>query len=121
MDHSSLFFYALEKRRGAKKHVTCLLAEDGTSLTDLEEMRGRARAFYLLLRFWLHFSPHLFLFAHPIRGPTKSRDLLVNLLLALAKVSIYKTRRRTLDEGVLCDCGAYFRSSLVSRVQAEFH
>ncbi|KAG6933922.1 hypothetical protein G0U57_018056 [Chelydra serpentina] len=53
----------------------------------------------LLLRFWLHFSPHLFLFAHPVRGPTKSRDLLVNLLLALAKVSIYKTRRRMLDEG----------------------
>ncbi|CAM2117276.1 unnamed protein product [Caretta caretta] len=30
MDCSSLFFYALEKMRGAKKHVTCLLAEDGT-------------------------------------------------------------------------------------------
>ncbi|CAM2111921.1 unnamed protein product [Caretta caretta] len=29
MDHSSRFFYALEKTRGAKKHVTCLLAEDG--------------------------------------------------------------------------------------------
>ncbi|CAM5107910.1 unnamed protein product [Eretmochelys imbricata] len=76
----------------------------------------------LLLRFWLHFSPHLFLFAHPIRGPTKLRDLLVSLLLALAKVSIYNTRRRRmLDEGVLCDCGAYFHSSLVSRIRAEFH
>ncbi|CAM2118848.1 unnamed protein product [Caretta caretta] len=30
MDHGSHFFYALEKKRGAKKHVTCLLAEDGT-------------------------------------------------------------------------------------------
>ncbi|CAM4639620.1 unnamed protein product [Lepidochelys kempii] len=30
MDHSSRFFYALEKMRGAKKHVTYLLAEDGT-------------------------------------------------------------------------------------------
>ncbi|CAM2120301.1 unnamed protein product [Caretta caretta] len=30
MDHGSRFFYGLEKRRGAKKHVTCLLAEDGT-------------------------------------------------------------------------------------------
>ncbi|CAM2120245.1 unnamed protein product [Caretta caretta] len=30
MDHGSRFFYALEKMRGAKKHVTCLLAEDGT-------------------------------------------------------------------------------------------
>ncbi|CAM2112986.1 unnamed protein product [Caretta caretta] len=34
MDRGSRFFYALEKTRGAKKHVTCLLAEDGTPLTD---------------------------------------------------------------------------------------
>ncbi|KAG6926333.1 hypothetical protein G0U57_012244, partial [Chelydra serpentina] len=48
-DRGSRFFYALEKRRGAKQHVTCLLAEDGTPLTDREEMRGRARAFYASL------------------------------------------------------------------------
>ncbi|CAM2102543.1 unnamed protein product [Caretta caretta] len=30
MDCGSHFFYALEKMRGAKKHVTCLLTEDGT-------------------------------------------------------------------------------------------
>ncbi|CAM2113113.1 unnamed protein product [Caretta caretta] len=42
MDHGSHFFYALEKTRGAKKHVTCLLAEDGTLLTELVEMCGRA-------------------------------------------------------------------------------
>ncbi|CAM2111072.1 unnamed protein product [Caretta caretta] len=30
MDHGSHFFYALEKRRGAKKYVSCLLAEEGT-------------------------------------------------------------------------------------------
>ncbi|CAM2111752.1 unnamed protein product [Caretta caretta] len=30
MDHGSHFFYALEKRRGAKKHISCLLAEDST-------------------------------------------------------------------------------------------
>ncbi|CAM2117172.1 unnamed protein product [Caretta caretta] len=47
MDHGPRFFYALEKKRGAKKHITCLLAEDGTPLTDLEEMHGRARAFYM--------------------------------------------------------------------------
>ncbi|CAM2096331.1 unnamed protein product [Caretta caretta] len=52
MDHGSRFFYALEKMRGAKKHVTCLLAEDGTPLTDPEEMCGRARDFYTSL-----FSP----------------------------------------------------------------
>ncbi|CAM5165619.1 unnamed protein product [Eretmochelys imbricata] len=52
MDRSSRFFYALEKTRGAKKHVTCLLVEDGTPLTDPEEMCGRARDFYTSL-----FSP----------------------------------------------------------------
>ncbi|CAM2105878.1 unnamed protein product [Caretta caretta] len=52
MDCGSRFFYALEKTRGAKKHVTCLLAEDGTPLTDPEEMCGRARDFYTSL-----FSP----------------------------------------------------------------
>ncbi|CAM2104850.1 unnamed protein product [Caretta caretta] len=52
MDRGSHFFYALEKMRGAKKHVTCLLAEDGTPLTDPEEMCGRARDFYTSL-----FSP----------------------------------------------------------------
>ncbi|CAM4643015.1 unnamed protein product [Caretta caretta] len=45
MDRGSRFFYALEKTRRAKKHVTCLLAEDGTPLTDPEEMCGRARDF----------------------------------------------------------------------------
>ncbi|CAM2098442.1 unnamed protein product [Caretta caretta] len=52
MDCGSCFFCALEKNMGAKKHVTCLLAEDGAPLTDLEEMCGRARAFYAAL-----FSP----------------------------------------------------------------
>ncbi|CAM2105920.1 unnamed protein product [Caretta caretta] len=52
MDRGSRFFYALEKRRGAKKHITCHLAEDGTPLTELAEMCGRARAFYASL-----FSP----------------------------------------------------------------
>ncbi|CAM4410794.1 unnamed protein product [Lepidochelys kempii] len=59
----------------------------------------------LLLCFWLHFSPHLFIYALPI---TKSQDLLVNLLLALAKTAIYKTRERRLADGVSCDCGAVF-------------
>ncbi|CAM2106010.1 unnamed protein product [Caretta caretta] len=54
MDHGSCFFYALDKMRGAKKHVTCLLAEDCTPLTELVEMCGRARAFYASL-----FSPDL--------------------------------------------------------------
>ncbi|CAM2118508.1 unnamed protein product [Caretta caretta] len=46
MDRGSCFFYALEKRRGAKKHVTCLLAEGSTPITDPAEMCGRARTFY---------------------------------------------------------------------------
>ncbi|CAM2096196.1 unnamed protein product [Caretta caretta] len=54
MDCGSHFFYALEKTRGAKKHFTCLLAEDGTPLTEPVEICGRARAFYASL-----FSPDL--------------------------------------------------------------
>ncbi|CAM2100321.1 unnamed protein product [Caretta caretta] len=38
MDRGSCFFYALEKTRGAKKHVICLLAEDGTPLTEPVEI-----------------------------------------------------------------------------------
>ncbi|CAM2105188.1 unnamed protein product [Caretta caretta] len=38
MDCGSRFFYALEKTRGAKKHVTCLLAEDGTPLMEPVEI-----------------------------------------------------------------------------------
>ncbi|CAM2111208.1 unnamed protein product [Caretta caretta] len=49
MDLGSHFFYTLEKRRGAKKHVTCLLAEDGTPLTDPVEMCRSAGAFYASL------------------------------------------------------------------------
>ncbi|CAM4453421.1 unnamed protein product [Lepidochelys kempii] len=74
----------------------------------------------ILLRFWLHFSPHLFIYTLPIRGPTKSRDLLVNLLLALAKTAIYKTREGRLAHEVSCDCRAFFRSSVHSRIRAEF-
>ncbi|CAM4594440.1 unnamed protein product [Lepidochelys kempii] len=73
-----------------------------------------------LLRFWLHFSPHLFIYTLPIRGPTRSRDLLVNLLLALAKTAIYKTRERRLAHETSCDCGAVFRSSVHLRIWAEF-
>ncbi|CAM2114214.1 unnamed protein product [Caretta caretta] len=50
MDRGSHFFYTLEKMRGAKKHVTCLL---GAPLTDTVEMCGRARDFYTSL-----FSPY---------------------------------------------------------------
>ncbi|CAM4585660.1 unnamed protein product [Caretta caretta] len=74
----------------------------------------------ILLRFWLHFSPHLFIYTLPIRGPTKSRDLLVNLLLALAKTAIYKTRDGRLAHEASCDCRAFFRSSVHSRILAEF-
>ncbi|CAM2098801.1 unnamed protein product [Caretta caretta] len=38
MDQGSWFFYALEKMKGVKKHVTCLLAEDGSPFTELAEI-----------------------------------------------------------------------------------
>ncbi|CAM4676345.1 unnamed protein product [Lepidochelys kempii] len=69
----------------------------------------------LSLRFWLHFSPHLFIYALPIRGLTKSRDHLVNLLLALAKMAIYKTRERRLEFPVTVGPFSDPRSVHVSR------
>ncbi|KAG6936949.1 hypothetical protein G0U57_011233 [Chelydra serpentina] len=65
-------------------------------------------------------SPHLLLYALPLHGPTKSWDLLVNLLLALAKLAIYKTRERRLADGGSGARGACFRSLVRSRIQAEF-
>ncbi|CAM4596665.1 unnamed protein product [Lepidochelys kempii] len=62
----------------------------------------------ILLCFWLHFSPLLFIYTLPIRGPTKLRDLLVILLLALAKTAIYKTREGRLANEASCDCRAVF-------------
>ncbi|CAM5084672.1 unnamed protein product [Eretmochelys imbricata] len=70
--------------------------------------------------FLVAFFPHLFIYALPICGLTKSLDLLVNLLLALAKTAIYKTRERRLAYGVSCDRGAVFRSLLCSCIWAEF-
>ncbi|CAM4472814.1 unnamed protein product [Lepidochelys kempii] len=49
-----------------------------------------------------------------------SHGTLVSPLLALAKVAIYKTRVRRLADGVSCDCGAYFQSSVRSHFRAEF-
>ncbi|CAM4693850.1 unnamed protein product [Lepidochelys kempii] len=71
-------------------------------------------------RFWLHFSLHLFIYAHPVHGSTKSRDLLINLLLVMAKVAIYNTRERRLAEGGLRDCGACFCSFIHSSIWVEF-
>lgn len=42
------------------------------------------------------FSLHLFVYAHPIRGPTKLQDHLINLLLAMAKGAMYNNRERRL-------------------------
>ncbi|CAM5161964.1 unnamed protein product [Natator depressus] len=73
----------------------------------------------LLLRFWLHFSLHLFTYAYPIRGPTKSQDYLINLLLAMAKVAIYNTRKRRLAGGWKgCNCGTCFHSFIRPRIRA---
>ncbi|CAM2106848.1 unnamed protein product [Caretta caretta] len=88
MDCSSRFYYAVEKRKGAKKHVTCLLVEDVTPLTDPEKMRGRARAFYASL-----FSPdptnteaHRVLWTELPTVSVGDRDRL-ELSLSLAKLS----------------------------------
>lgn len=42
----------------------------------------------LLLRFWLHLSPHFFIHNLPIPGPTKSWVLFISFSLSTAKLSI---------------------------------
>uniref|UniRef100_A0A7M4G1N4 BTB domain-containing protein n=1 Tax=Crocodylus porosus TaxID=8502 RepID=A0A7M4G1N4_CROPO len=89
--------------------------------THLECARLLPLHHLLLLRFWLHYSPHLFIYALPVCGPTKSRDLLVNLLLGPAKLAIYLTRREALDGRVPRDRRATFLALIHSHLQPEHH
>ncbi|CAM2098309.1 unnamed protein product [Caretta caretta] len=93
MDHDSHFFYAMEKRRGAKKHVTCLLVEDGTPLTDLEEMCGRARAFYANL-----FSPD------PTDADAHARRVLYTDMECLVRLNWTLTEPVSIGRGVWHGC-----------------
>ncbi|MGH0115687.1 UNVERIFIED_CONTAM: hypothetical protein FKN15_038010 [Acipenser sinensis] len=99
----------------------CGLSE---SVAHIYFLCARLRPFFLLLKnlllqFWLHFSPTLLIFGHPVHGSTKKRDLLVNLLLALARLAIYKTRKRKMIGEGLFDCGAMFRALVRSRINLE--
>lgn len=102
----------------------CPFCGESESVFHIYFLCARLQPFFLflknlLLQFWLHFSPTLFIFGHPVRGSTKKRDLLVNLLLALGKLTIYKTRKRKITGEGLFDCGAMFRALLRSRVALE--
>ncbi|XP_059582294.1 uncharacterized protein LOC132250110 [Alligator mississippiensis] len=67
----------------------------------------------LLLTLWLHYSPHLLVYAHPIRA------LLVNLLLPLAKLVIWLSRREALARKAPGHLGAFFLGVLRARLWAE--
>ncbi|KAG6925441.1 hypothetical protein G0U57_014491 [Chelydra serpentina] len=64
--------------------------------------------------------PALIYLRTPNLRPTKSRDHLVNLLLATAKVAIWNTREERLAGGGACNCGAVFRCFVCSHIRAEF-
>lgn len=49
MDHGSYFFYALEKRRGAKKYINCLLSEECSPLMDPIELKEKVRTLFVRL------------------------------------------------------------------------
>lgn len=70
----------------------------------------------LLLGFWLHFS-HLFFCALLFHDHNKPWDLLVNHLLALAKLAIYKSKKEALARRNLGKCGAAFLLFLHSCLQ----
>lgn len=76
---------------------------------------------HLLLRSWLCFSLHSLILSRPIHSPTTARDLLVNLLLALAKLALYVTMKVALAGKVPGDRRAIFLGFLRSHLWAEHH
>lgn len=74
----------------------------------------------LLLRLWLHVSPHLLFYTLLICGPTKPQDPLVNLLLAVGKLTISQTRKEAPVRGNPSNCRAVFPSLLCSCLQTGF-
>lgn len=75
----------------------CQLAHTCLKCTKLQTLHCLLKN--ILLRFWVHYSPHIFIYALPIHG-LKSWDPLVNCLLALAKLAIYPTRKEALAGGL---------------------
>lgn len=47
MDRNSCFFYRLKKKRGVKKHITCLLVVDGSTLIQSIQRRCVEGSVYL--------------------------------------------------------------------------
>jgi len=74
----------------------------------------------LLLKFWLHFSPTLLIYRHPVqRGVGKAEEILVNLLLDLAKYTIYRSRHRATEEVIRPDCLPLFHGYIHGWVSLE--
>eukprot|EP00061_Rhincodon_typus_P006406 g27017.t1 len=58
-----------------------------------------------LLCYWLHFSPTLLIFGYPVwRGVGRLVDLLVDLLLGLAKLAIHRCRQWAMEGVVMTNC-----------------
>jgi len=74
----------------------------------------------LLLRFWLHFSPTLFIIGHPVKEQSKSRDLLVNFILTCAKMAIYKTRKAKIERNMVEHSSVGLICLLRSRITSEY-
>nr|P14381.1 RecName: Full=Transposon TX1 uncharacterized 149 kDa protein; AltName: Full=ORF 2 [Xenopus laevis]AAA49976.1 ORF2 [Xenopus laevis] len=74
----------------------------------------------LYLQFWLHFSPHVYIFGRPVSRDNKEKDLLSNLLLALAKLVIHKSRKQCLEGGNPLPAEVLFRVLVRSRIRAEY-
>ena len=74
----------------------------------------------LLLMFCLHFSPTLLIYGHLVqRGEGRDGDLLVNLLLGLAKRAIYRSRQRAIEGDVHPDCLPLYRGYVRGQVSLE--
>ena len=74
----------------------------------------------LLLMFCLHFSPTLLIYGHLVRrGVGRDGDLLVNLLLGLARRAINSSRQRAIDGDVRPDCLPLYRGYVRGWVSLE--
>eukprot|EP00061_Rhincodon_typus_P014810 g42114.t1 len=70
--------------------------------------------------YWKHFSPTLLIFGHLVwREMGRSEDLLMGLLLGLAKLVINRSRQRAVEGVMTANCLPLFRSYFRAWVSLE--
>ena len=76
----------------------------------------------LLLKIWIHFSPTLLIFGHPVQrgeGREGGGGLPVGLLLGLAKMAIHGFRQRAVEGRTAVGCLPLFRGYVCARMSLQ--